>query len=192
MALVWTSAMAALGQGTSSLLFRLLQWTRDRWMSLPWAIRLVLAVFLTTAWSMGTALLIVTSGDRDPLASAWEMTGNFEVRLSSVFKLAVICAVITWATMLLIVSMLIAALLVTWVVMLGVGTPSLTSALYCRINVEAIPTGRHQLVLVNVSAGRNESSGFTHSALYGNPGAIQAVLHAIEGFEAQRSAGRST
>jgi hypothetical protein len=192
LALVWTSAMAALGHSASSLLFLLLEWVRDHWMTIPRAARTLVAVFLTAAWSMGTALLIVTVGGGDSLAFAFRMIFRFEITLAVLFGLALICALITWATMLLMAIALVVVLLVALMAALGVGMPSLNAALYFRFCVEAIPTGSHPLVLVNVSPPSSPSTRvapgrLSHSALYSNPDAIRAVIGALQEFEVSKS-----
>ena len=192
LALVWTSAMAAVGQRASSLLFYSLQWLRDRWMSMPPGLRILVALLLTAAWSMGTALLIVTVGGGDSLSSAFRTASYFEGPLAWMFFVALICGLAAWAAMLLMVVALFAVLLVALLAALGIGMPSLYAALYFRFSVEATPTGSHQLVLVDVSPNpspdaRIAPGRLSHSALYGNPGAIRAVLMALEKFEAGRS-----
>jgi hypothetical protein len=205
LALTWGSAMAALMQGLSVSLFCLLQSVRDVWMRVPPMARGVGGLVFTVLWSGGTAgvadwvMQWVTSGNADwrglNLFSIVEFSGPWE-DLSVQLFIAVSAALaeFSWAVMLLNGCVLLVILVIAFLAAAGVGAASLKAALYFRITIEAIPTGSHQLDLVDTSTPLTPGStrvaigGLSHSALYNSPGAIDAVRKALAGFEGARQA----
>lgn len=193
LALTWTSAMAALMQGASTLLFLSLQWVRDRWTRMPRKLRIVGGLLLTAAWSVGTMGLEIAVLKEHSLAGALAWIWRDALKSESMFTVALIWALLTWAAALLMLLALVVVLLVALLAAAGAGVPSLKTALYFRISVEAIPVGSHQLVLVDVSSppilasDRVPPGRLSHSALYNSPGAIRAVIDAISSFETARA-----
>jgi hypothetical protein len=101
---------------------------------------------------------------------------------------------VSWVVAAVLVTALGVLLLVPLWAAAGAGLSSPSDALYLKIAVEAVPLGRHALVLVDVSLPSLDAprrvafGGLSHSALYETPGAIAAVLVAIENFDRARTA----
>lgn len=198
LALNWTSAMAALMQGASNLLFIALHKPRDRWTRMPRPLRTAAALLLTAGWSIGTVWILVTIWGVDSWTSALvNETLRFDYfsgggLLAPVFSISVIWALLASAALLLLVCALTIVLLIALLAAAGAGLPSLTAGLYMSTSVDAIPRGTHRLVLLDVSSpsalAPAARPGLKHSAVYLSPGAIGAVIESLEGFESARAA----
>lgn len=208
LALTWTSAMAALMQSVSALLFCVLQSVRDLWTRIPRVVRGIGGVIFTVLWSCGTAgvanwiMVSVVKGEADwsalNLFSIVDFSSPLDALLIQLFfAVSAALAEFSWAVMALLAAVLLGVLLIAFIAAAGAGTASLRAALYFRIGIEAIPCGHQQLDLVDTSPATAPDSrlafgGLSHSELYNSPGAIDAVIRALARFErgrADRSSG---
>lgn len=198
LALTWTSAMAAVMQGASSLLFSCLQSVRDRWRLLPMALQSIVGVLLIVGWSVGTTNLFIqiiqivftepfSFGNAIVNGISWyEYTGQADfVRWAA--SAAVVLAVVVWVIMLSLLLAFCLVLMVVFLAAVGAGFSSLEIALYCLVTVEAVPLGSHRLLVIDVSSTAADTStephrGLRHSAMYDHPSAIRAVVDAIAQF----------
>jgi hypothetical protein len=203
LALTWTSAMASLMQGISVLLFCVLQTVRDLWTRIPPVVRGIGGVIFTVLWSGGTAgvadwvMVSVMNGKADwnalNLFSIVDFSSPLDALLIQLFfAVSAALAAFSWAAMVLVGAIFLGVLLIAFVAAAGAGTASLRAALYFRIAIEAIPTGNHQLDLVDTSSPaapglRLAFGGLSHSVLYDSPGAIDAVIKALADFERRRA-----
>lgn len=191
LALTWANAMAALMQATSSLLFLSWQWARDSWYRVPRIPRIIGGVLLITAWGLGTSYVLTLLAIESLPDTMLAIREHFGDSLLSIISLT--WALCSWTASLLIILAFVVIILVALLAAVGAGMPSLKTALYLRISIEAIPVGSHRLVLVDVlpatlpSSTRVAPSGLSHSALYNSPGAIHAVMEALKGFETARA-----
>lgn len=196
LALTWTAAMAALMQAATTLLFRGMQRVGEAWRAAPRAVLMAWGVLLGACWSWGTAALLVFMRF-EPFADAVQHMLDFEGTdfdywFSWFSALSVLWTLMAWTLMLIAALGIGIILCVAWLAAAGAGMPTLQAALFLRMSVEAIPTGSHRLVLVDVSTTgaapgeRPDVRTLNHSALYDSPGAIDAVLHALDGFETRR------
>jgi ABC-type multidrug transport system fused ATPase/permease subunit len=205
LALTWGSATTALTQGASALLFYVLQSVRDSWTRIPPMVRGIGGPLFTALWSSGTAVVTIRVknllkfgevdwGDLNPFS--WLNGFDFSSPLISLVPLflavSVALADLTWAVMLPLGVVFLVVMLFAFLAAAGAGTASLKAALYFRITIEAVPTGNHRLDLVDTSSPLTPRSTriafgeLSHSALYNSPGAIDAVIEALAGFEATR------
>jgi hypothetical protein len=200
--LTWTAAMAALMQGISALLFCVLQSVRDLWTRIPPMVRGIGGVVFTVLWSCGTAgvanwvMVSVMKGEADwsalNLFSIVDFSSPLDALLIQLFfAVSAALAEFSWAAMVLVGAVFFGVLFIAFVAAVGAGTASLRAALYFRIAIEAIPTGHHQLDLVDMSSSAAPGSRLafgelSHSVLYNSPGAINAVITALAGFERRR------
>lgn len=202
MALGWTSAMAAIAQGTSALLFWILQAVRDLWMRVPSWGQLIAGGWLSVGLLSGSYLVLadwMTWGDEKSLSALLRrlvadlspaddsVTGNMlfltiaALEWQSLVIWAISCVFAGTMLLLLVVSLVAAA-------GAGVITPS---ALFLEFWVEAVPAGDHRLVLVEVrqdstDINRVAPAPLSHSALYSNAVAIEAVICALARFRSKR------
>lgn len=202
LALTWGSAMAALMQGASVLLFYLLQSARDVWTRIPPTSRSIGGLVFTVFWSAGTAELVawakrsITIGtvnwhDLLPSWSAysthWDLFAYFLAQ-----PISKTVAVLSWSFIFLLGFGFLLVLFIAFLAAVGAGITSLKAALYFRIAIEPTPAGNHQLDLVDTSPSSTPGSsriafgGLKHSALYNTPGAIDAVIEALTAFENAR------
>ena len=201
LALAWTSGMASLMQAASQLLFRVLQSVRDSWLSIPRYGRIIGSVALMLVWCVGTAVLAVFTLLEDESITAASLAttirgvfrlgfrpylGGFDIGQLLLFDLPGVFALVMWGGVILALLALISVTLAAWLAAAGAGIPTLRTALFMRIIVEAAPLGNHQLVLVDVSApqrhGRVAATALSHSSLYESPSVIAAVLGAVHRF----------
>ena len=193
LALAWTSAMAVVMRVISSRLFITLQSIRTNWSRLPRYSRIIAGVGFTVVWSGVTMALAI------PLRSeSWIVLLLFSLvflRDSPYFYFifaAAVAVLVSWATVLLFAFTLLIVVLAGFMAAASAGMPSLSTALYLGVSVEAIPKGRHELVLVDVTTTAERGSHLTsaplnHSALYDSPDAIRTVIDGLERFEISRN-----
>jgi hypothetical protein len=155
---------------------------------------------VTVLWSAGTlqtASMAIATADWSwivnlHLSSLFVDFSQMDVRQQSEAASGMLAG-ISWVLMLVLGVVGLVVLLVAFLAAAGVGMASLKAALYFRIAIEAIPAGSHRLDLVDTSSPsvpgsmRLASGGLSHSVLYNSPGAIDAVIEALAGFERRRA-----
>jgi pimeloyl-ACP methyl ester carboxylesterase len=194
LALTWPSAMAALMHGGSTTLFWLLQSIRECWMLIPRWLQVVGGTVLTAGWGVGAFLLgdLVMAWGRPLLtvlrgAFDWTDLLKGETLAFLMFDLPIAWSVVSSVIVVALSAVLLALILIASLAAVGAGSLSPRAALFLEFSVEAIPTGSHRLVLIDVTpdtptSGRIARSPLSHSALYGSLGAIHAVIEALESF----------
>jgi len=157
----------------------------------------------TVLWSCGTASVaiwvrnLLKFGEVD-----WSGLNSFSIvdfsspwnhlLVQLFFAVSGALADLSWAVMIPLGAVFLVVLLIAFLAAAGAGTASLKEALYFPITSEAVPTGNHRLDLVDTSSPLTPRSTriafgeLSHSALYNSPGAIDAVIEALAGFEATR------
>jgi hypothetical protein len=141
LALTWTSAMATLMQAASQLLFRVLQFISDSWLSIPRYGRIIATVAGVVVWSVGTAVLAVFtlladgSGTAAKLANAIREVvppgvhlGSFDVA-HLIWDLPAVFALVMWFGLMLALTGLAAMTLIAWLAAAGAGIPTCTRVL---------------------------------------------------------------
>ena len=202
LALGFTSAMAALTQAASQLLFVILQSIHDWWFALPRPARIFATVVVATLCSAGTVSFLMNAVFfQTPLSVELSrvmdklLHDTFQRLLASRFDpFAVLSglsqglALIMWVAGTVLSGVLASITAVALIAAVGAGLPTLTAGLYLQVSVEAIPEGGYRLVLVEALSASPQrdhiSTGhLSHTGLYDSPGGVAAVLRALEAFE---------
>jgi hypothetical protein len=209
LALAWTSAMASLMQSASTTLFWFLQRIRDTWLRIPAWIQAVVGMVFMSLWSVGAFMIFL------PLANGLEISSLKEIRamffqdfwtsgaalderlLGWMMALVTIIPFLSLVIVFALLAIILVLLIVAFMAAAAAGSLSPLMALFFEFSVEAVPTGNHHLVLVDVrtkspSSGRISRSPLNHSALYESPGAISAVIEALAGFRSYESRSATT